>query len=383
MPLILIVDDDPSTLNLLESVFEKDGYQVITAGGGRAAIALARQHQPQLILLDFMMPGLNGAAICKIIREDPQIGPTPIIMLTAAHSLDHKLNSLESGADEYLTKPVHPAELRARVRLLLSRSAPAPRPEPPRKDSHVVAVLGTSGGAGTSTVALNLAASMVDECSDTVLAELTPDFTGITTQLGLSPGQINLHWSNLSTSSLVDAHLQKFLLAHPSGLKILPGGPEELQPEQVRQIIRQLASMFRYVFLDLGRGFNPRVQAAQPLISQYVVVVRAESRSLQPSIQQIQLLAEKGVPWERISIALVASTPYPYFLDQEQTKQILKASGIRNNVLLYLPPLHNLICSADQQHLPLVLLDPDAISYKQYFKAAAKRLLAEAKPVAA
>lgn len=126
---ILVVDDDVKTVELVRRYLERDGHQVLTAHDGGAALDIARQGRPDLIVLDLMLPGLDGLEVCRQLRAETQV---PILMLTARTTEDDKLLSLELGADDYVTKPFSPREVAARVLAILRRSieAAAPLPSP-------------------------------------------------------------------------------------------------------------------------------------------------------------------------------------------------------------------------------------------------------------
>jgi DNA-binding response OmpR family regulator len=117
---ILIVDDDRKTSELIRLYLERDGYQALLAHDGRQALELARQKHPDLIVLDLMLPTVDGLDVCRILRAESR---TPIIMLTARTTEDDKLLGLDLGADDYVTKPFSPRELLARVRAVLRRAA--------------------------------------------------------------------------------------------------------------------------------------------------------------------------------------------------------------------------------------------------------------------
>ncbi|MBK8821495.1 MAG: response regulator [Anaerolineales bacterium] len=112
---ILIVDDDPAGRQTLESILDEQGYQLEFAENGAQALQMIRQILPDVILLDVMMPGMDGFEVCRQVRSDPAIAEIPIIMLTALDDRRSFLNGLESGADDYLTKPYDRHELRARL----------------------------------------------------------------------------------------------------------------------------------------------------------------------------------------------------------------------------------------------------------------------------
>jgi DNA-binding response OmpR family regulator len=121
--LILVVDDEPRLSNLVRGYLEQEGYQVVVANNGRDALFAARDHKPDLIILDLMMPEIDGWEFMRLHRQERN---TPIIMLTARIDDVDKIAGLETGADDYLTKPFSPRELVARVRAVLRRTTSAP-----------------------------------------------------------------------------------------------------------------------------------------------------------------------------------------------------------------------------------------------------------------
>jgi adenylate cyclase len=118
-PRILVVDDSPVNVDLLRTRLEASGYEVLTAGDGEEGLAVAKQHKPDLILLDVMMPKMDGLEVCRQLRADPSLPFMPIILVTAKAESDDVVAGLEAGGDEYLTKPVDQAALVARVKSML------------------------------------------------------------------------------------------------------------------------------------------------------------------------------------------------------------------------------------------------------------------------
>jgi DNA-binding response OmpR family regulator len=120
---ILVVEDEQTLVETLDYSLRRQGYDVLTAMNGRAALELARKHMPDLVVLDIMLPGLDGFEICRILRQETSV---PILMLTARTEEIDKIVGLEVGADDYLTKPFSPRELVARVRTVLRRAGGSP-----------------------------------------------------------------------------------------------------------------------------------------------------------------------------------------------------------------------------------------------------------------
>jgi len=119
---ILVIDDEPDLVELVEFNLKKDGYEVIVAKNGQSGLEIAQKHVPDLIVLDLMMPGIDGLEVCRQLRGDPRTKQIPMIMLTAKSAEADRIVGLELGADDYVTKPFSPRELVARVRALLRRA---------------------------------------------------------------------------------------------------------------------------------------------------------------------------------------------------------------------------------------------------------------------
>jgi two-component system, OmpR family, alkaline phosphatase synthesis response regulator PhoP len=184
---VLVVEDDIKTADIVKAYLEKDGYDVIMAHDGREGMAAARNHSPDLIVLDLLLPGISGLDICRTLRSESAV---PIIMLTALSTEPDKLAGLDLGADDYVTKPFSPRELVARVRAVLRRTAEEKATREP--------VILTYGD-----VSLNL-----EECTVTVRGQEiypTPTEFRILTVLLREPGRV-FHRTQLVEKALVVCH---------------------------------------------------------------------------------------------------------------------------------------------------------------------------------
>lgn len=135
---VLVVDDESNIVELIRYNLEREGFSVITAGDGAAAVKLAREETPDLIILDIMLPVQDGLTVCRILQQDSATKPIPIIMLSARKEELDKVVGLELGADDYLTKPFSIRELLARVRARLRRSTESENPAGPGEKSKLV-----------------------------------------------------------------------------------------------------------------------------------------------------------------------------------------------------------------------------------------------------
>jgi|SRR5262245_1463940 len=125
---ILVVDDDAKIVRLVRTYLERDGFTVVTAADGPAALDAIETHAPALVVLDLMLPELDGRAVIRAVRRDEESGRTPILVLSARSSTIDRIAGLEDGADDYLPKPFSPAELVLRVKSILRRTGSADPP---------------------------------------------------------------------------------------------------------------------------------------------------------------------------------------------------------------------------------------------------------------
>ena len=166
-------------MRLVGFMLQRQGYQISAATNGQQGLEKAFEEDPDLILLDVMMPDMDGYEVTRRLRQNPSTLETPILMFTAKTQLDDKVIGFEVGANDYLTKPTHPSELQARVKTLLSRASERKVAEATsaRDENHgyVIGVLGARGGLGTTTMAVNLAAGLYSRTkAEVIVAEMLP-----------------------------------------------------------------------------------------------------------------------------------------------------------------------------------------------------------------
>src|SRR5512147_2975572 len=178
---ILVIDDDADTLTLIGLTLQRRGFEVIKAQSGQQAIGLLSHDLPDLVVLDVMMPHMDGYEVCREIKADPRTANLPIVMLTAKAQTSSQLEGFRAGAIDYITKPVHPQDLVARIQAVLDRSQPA-AVEP---TARLIAVSGAKGGVGATTLAVNLAVALAAH-KRTILVDLEMSGSAAL-HLGLAP----------------------------------------------------------------------------------------------------------------------------------------------------------------------------------------------------
>jgi pilus assembly protein CpaE len=259
---ILVVDDDPNVQRLLQYTLKQEGYEVVTAADGAEGFRLWGAENPALILLDVMLPKLDGYQVAtKIRQEEGSSGHVPIIMLTAEREVEQKVRGLRAGADDYLIKPFHPAELLARIKSLLARFAPrdALVGRPPL--GRVFALYGAKGGVGTTTIAINAAIALHRELGRKVcLVDGNLQFGDhrVFLDLGLDRKSI----VDIVTATSIDQDLvRQVLVKHDSGIDLLlaPPSPETAElvtHEHMPVILDHLRSLYDYILVDIDKRLD-------------------------------------------------------------------------------------------------------------------------------
>jgi pilus assembly protein CpaE len=374
---ILIIDDDLDTLRLVGLMLQRQGYQISAATNGQQGLDKAFDEDPDLILLDIMMPDMDGYEVTRRLRSNPSTMETPILMFTAKTQLDDKVIGFEVGANDYLTKPTHPSELQARVKALLARAnekkgeAKPAAPEATGQEGFVIGVIGARGGLGTSTVALNVAAGLHTRAKGyVILAEMLPGHGALSLELGLkaSTGLVDL----LSAAKLTDItqeSVRSSLTRHASGLNILLASdrPRDMhlisQSANYAAFIPKLAALGRFIVLDLGAGLQPFTQVVLPHCNEILVVLEGNPNTIINTKALIEDLHSFGINLKNINPVLNnrvrSDTQLP--TSQVQTK-------LGYEILTTLTPAPELFTQATRTQTPAVICQPDSLTTRQVVK---------------
>jgi DNA-binding response OmpR family regulator len=364
---ILIIDDDIDTLKLVGLMLERQGYQIAVASNGTVGISKAATEQPELILLDVMMPDLDGYEVTRRLRGDPSVSHIPIIMFTAKTMVDDKVAGFEAGVDDYLTKPTHPAELTAHVKAVLARSAQARAT--PSDRARLIGFLGAKGGVGTSTLALNVGVELQNRGQDVIIAEFNPGRGTIGMDLNI-PHPDGL--SNLLTRALKDIHLRSVeaeLVTHRTGVRLLLSSyiakESELEQAipQMEAVVGNLASMANMLVLDLGAGLRPYVEPLLKLSDRVVLALEPVYPSNVVGRALIEELENAGIGRHKMSLALVTRERTSLQIPWRQVEADL---GVELGGII--SPAPEQAHQASQSSSPLVVLYPETLVSDQIRK---------------
>lgn len=372
---ILVVDDDIDSLKLIGLMLQRHGYDVGAANTGQQAIAKAVAEHPNLIILDVMMPDMNGYEVCRRLRASTETQSIPIIMFTAKTLIDDKVAGFEAGADDYLTKPTHPAELASRVRAILARAAAAtptkPQAEASPARAATIGLIGAKGGVGTTTLALNIGAALLLAGENPIIA----DFDLGSGSMGLMMGASNTTgMASVLSKAPADIRartIEEFLSTHQSGLRALLSSPKPSEAQMAFPIetaltaLKTLRTMGRPIIVDLGSRLTPQISQLQREMDMMIVVIEPLSVTLSMAREMMPELEATRASSNRIHYVVVNRTQSGMQIPWHEVEQIL---GQEIRAIISSAP--DLSFQAMQARLPMVMFQPTAIVSNQITKLA-------------
>lgn len=373
---ILVVDDDVDTLRLVGLMLQRQGYQIIAASNGHQALLLAQSENPDLILLDVMMPDMDGYEVTKRLRTDVVTATTPIIMFTAKSQLDDKVAGFEAGVDDYLTKPTQPRELFAHVKAVLARSSkgrPATVETTTREKGYVIGVLSVKGGLGVSTLAMNLGVSLRQRTrKDIIVAELRPGEGSLALDLGyLHPEGLDRLLNRTKASDIVIGDVEAELIAHRSEVRLLLASyrPTDakflLQADKFEVIATHLAHLGDFIVLDLGPALPPLTEKVLSVCDELIVLLEPVPNTLVRTQLLVDELVARGFGEGRLNAVLYNRTRSELQLSLSQVQQQFK-----QNILVVFTPAPELAFQTAKSNTPIVIQHPDNLVSQQFAKLA-------------
>ncbi len=373
---ILTIDDHPDTIQLIELALQRHGYRVIGAFSGPEGIEVAQRERPDLILLDMMMPGMDGNAVCRSIRQNPDIASTPIIMFTAKGQAIDKKDSFDAGADDYLTKPTRPSELLQRIESLLSRQHGRPSATEPlrsagaRKEApYFISVMGARGGAGATTVAVNLAATFAEDEVKTILVDLDTQQGHAAIYLGHDAASDLVDWLNQPAGALDDTlpdylvHIQANLLLMPSRLR-LAREQRSVRGPQVAALTASLDDTKRTIVVDAG---GQPADVLRPILQRSDVILiclRPERAAIVGARRMIEELPKLVDP-AKIQLLLLD------YAAEETIPRAAVESYLQRPLCAVMQLDPQELTRAVNRHQPLIYSAPDGQALQQFRELAA------------
>jgi DNA-binding response OmpR family regulator len=358
---ILVADDDSVLQRLLLHTLKLEGYDVLLANDGNAAWEIALRERPDLVVLDVMMPGLNGFELCQMLRQRPEMVTLPIIMLSGLSDVQEKVRGLKAGADEYLTKPIDLRELTARVEALLMRNRLL-RQSGVQRTGRLITVMGAKGGVGATTITLNLAALLAKMGKQTLAAELRPDFGTFAVQLKMPNVERNLAGLlGFEAPAISEPLVASYLQATEFGPRVLFGPQKleefgELNAARTGAVITRLITLGDFVVVDLPAITSPAHETIVKTSSYIVLLLEPELSSVAAAAVRLRQLDAWGATSAMIKLLVV----------NRQGALMLSLREIENRLERAIdgvaPPAAEVLNIAVQYGNPLVVYQPDHVT---------------------
>jgi len=349
---ILVVDDDRDLLKLVQTVLSRAGHTLTLAMNGEEALKLAQAQVFDLVVVDVMMPVMDGYELTRRLRADERTRPWPILILTARTQVADQMSAAEAGANAYLGKPLSYKDLTDKVRQLLeasggpAKAAPEPAADPsrlfilnpslsgagsmphvgsqpgapfasplpgsnPPQNSRIIVALGLRGGVGTTTVATNLAANLARAGKRVCIADLSPNGSQVALQLHLRPSYTWADWTAVPDSKAVG----QTLMRHQSGLFVMMGPSVPVRRtfsgEFLQAALGVLCSFFTDIILDGAPMLDDSTLAAVTAARHTLVVFNSEMGAVRTALGTLRALANISIPFTNLRLVHNQNTSEP------------------------------------------------------------------------
>ena len=381
-PAIVIVDDDDNNRSVLCDALGGEAYRLLEAASGQQALDIANKELPDLILLDVLMPGMDGLATLHQLKAQEKTRHIPVIMVTALN-MDSQISlCLDGGAIDHIAKPFSGLVVRARVRAALRNRVAAAGKQAAHR-GKLLGFIGAKGGVGTATMALNVALALVAPERPVTVVEMRPSMGSVAQQLGVVASLNVEPLLDCQNSGDINARtLSSCLTPHPTGLQLLLAPPSfddqrEITAQQAEEILKGLASMAEYVIVDFPCQPTRAVRAGLHCCNFVVLAVELEATCLASAQAVLKGLNSWGVGGNSVGAVLLHHRAGGSLMSLEYARMHLNC-----RIIGVIPPEPDLSLAAMKAGQPLVLSHPESTAAVALTELAT-RLMADQVPALA
>lgn len=369
-PQVLLVDDQPGVLEMLGLFFDRAGFDVEKATDGLTALKMISESQPDIVVLDVMMPGMSGIEVCRQLRSQPQTSQLPIIMLSAKGEVDDKLVGFEAGADDYVSKPVARQELLARANALLHRAQYTKIPT-----ARIITFVGAKGGVGTTTVAVNVAAVLNSDDKTITLVELQSHPGTMVHHLNMALAQDLGDLLALEPTQLNWREVNRRVVQHTSGLRLLTAPQDAaeftLSVEHARSIVDALTIRTDYLILDIPTVAGKVMHEVLELADLIVLVTEPEIVSIKAARAKMATLHDWSLS-DRARIVILSRSPSATMMRRDEVEIELGLQPNSDTILGVIPPAPEAFQQASQIGIPVIMNKPHILASRALTEIANK-----------
>ena len=303
---ILVVDDSEVVLKLVEFELKDAGYRVVLARDGRSGLNIAKQVNPDLVILDVQMPEMDGYEVCRQLRRF--FAHIPIIMLTSLSNLANMQTGFAAGADDYITKPFKPVELTMRIKSLLRRASFMNEPSSQRQLSEVIAVYSLRGGSGCTSIAANLGVGLSQMWGTSpVLLDLALPMGACDVMLDLKPSFNMSRLVSHDINNIDEDLITGSLTPHSSGLRVMggitnPADSELVTENVVSLLLDHLQKLAKYVVIDTPHDLSPATLAVLDAATRIIMPITPDIISVRGARSALGIFESLGYPEDKVDI---------------------------------------------------------------------------------
>ncbi len=327
---LLLVDDDPLTITWLRALFEKEGYRVETAANGREALERFQASPPDVMILDRVLPDMDGTELCRKVRAAPNGNYPRIIFFTVKGKPEEIVESLNAGADDYIIKARGAdAQLATKIKLLLAR---APRDAQPVAEGKgkIISFFSAKGGSGVTTIAVNTAYSLhqARPQASMLLADMVFPLGSIGRSIGFDCPDTLAKLSHSVKDGVTPETIARFISAkRPLGISVLlntrdMSEAQNIEVSQIEPIFKTLRGMFDMIVIDFGRSLSRLTLPVLESSDLIFVIVPPDINGVGLTRVSLDYFAEHRIPVNRIAI-IQNRTIHRSFMSREEMEKEL------------------------------------------------------------
>jgi len=330
---VLLIDDEQFYYKLIQKKLKESDYDLDYAKSSSEGLAKISSFEPELLIVDLMLPDMDGFQILERLRRDPKFSTIPVIVITAKDQLDEKLKAFELGADDYLVKPFQPEELVARMGILIRRGRAAQAAQSKSaekaKDASLYVVHSLRGGLGCSSIVVNLGLAFQKLWGKSTLL-----VDGV-----LTAGQIALMldakstatWENLvgiNEETLDDAVVSEMMCEHKSGVRYIaspryPIAADTFSNDILKLFMDRLKAQNDFIITDASHDFSDMTINMLSMSNSILLVMAPEMASLRSTVGALEIYDRLGISVDKVKIILNNNSSNPA-IKQAQLEKVLK-----------------------------------------------------------